>query len=112
MLNSLGTSRGKSNSGKQNKKDLDALDKIIKKTKGKSKSYVCDVTNTMKFQKIVNELPALHVLVNNAGTNRPEYFTKIKRRDMEYMVNLNLKACFNIAQICVDKMLKTKNRKK
>tara|TARA_Y100001970_G_scaffold293589_1_gene441418 strand:- start:3135 stop:3899 length:765 start_codon:yes stop_codon:yes gene_type:complete len=94
------------------KKDLDALEKIIKKTKGKSKSYVCDVTNTMKFQKIVDELPALHVLVNNAGTNRPEYFTKIKRRDMEYMVNLNLKACFNIAQICVDKMLKTKNRKK
>ena len=91
------------------KKDLDALEKIIKKTKGKSKSYVCDVTNTMKFQKIVDELPALHVLVNNAGTNRPEYFTKIKRRDMEYMVNLNLKACFNIAQICVDKMLKSKN---
>ena len=31
---------------------------------------------------------------------------------MNYLVNLNLKACFNIAQICTNKMLKTKNRKK
>ena len=31
---------------------------------------------------------------------------------MDYLVNLNLKACFNIAQICTKKMLETKNRKK
>ena len=31
---------------------------------------------------------------------------------MDYLVNLNLKACFNIAQICTKKMLSTKNRRK
>ena len=31
---------------------------------------------------------------------------------MDYIVNLNLKACFNIAQICTKKMLLLKNRKK
>ena len=31
---------------------------------------------------------------------------------MDYIVNLNLKACFNIAQICTKKMLEAKNRKK
>ena len=94
------------------KKDLDKVDKIIKKTKGSSKSFVCDVTDTIKFNSIVNSLSKLDILVNNAGSNRPEHFTKVKKEDMDYLVNLNLKACFNIAQICTKKMLKTKNRKK
>ena len=37
---------------------------------------------------------------------------KVKKSDMDYIVNLNLKACFNIAQICTKKMLQSKNRKK
>ena len=91
------------------KSDLDKVSKIIKKTKGSSQSFVCDVTNTSKFNYIVNGLSKLDILVNNAGNNRPEHFTKIKRSDMEYIVNLNLKACFNIAQICTKKMLEAKN---
>ncbi len=94
------------------KSDLDKVSQIIKKTKGSSQSFVCDVTNTSKFKSIVNSLSKLDILVNNAGSNRPEHFTKVKTENMNYLVNLNLKACFNIAQICTNKMLKTKNRKK
>ncbi len=94
------------------KSDLDKVAKIIKKTKGSSKSYVCDVTNATKFNLIVNSLNRLDVLVNNAGSNRPEHFTKVKKNDLDYIVNLNLKACFNIAQICTKKMLLAKNRRK
>ena len=94
------------------KSDLEKVSRIIKKTKGSSQSFVCDVTNTLKFNSIVNSLKRLDVLVNNAGSNRPEHFTKVKKSDMDYIVNLNLKACFNIAQICTKKMLEAKNRKK
>jgi NAD(P)-dependent dehydrogenase (short-subunit alcohol dehydrogenase family) len=90
---------------------LDKVNKIIKKTKGSSQSFVCDVTNTFKFNSIVSNLKRLDILVNNAGNNRPEHFIKVKKSDMDYMVNLNLKACFNIAQICTKKMLMAKNRK-
>ena len=93
------------------KSDLDKVNKIIKKTKGSSQSFVCDVTNTFKFNSIVSNLKRLDILVNNAGNNRPEHFIKVKKSDMDYMVNLNLKACFNIAQICTKKMLMAKNRK-
>ncbi len=48
----------------------------------------------------------------NAGTNRPEYFTKIKRKDMSEVVDLNIKASFDIAQLATKVMLKSKNRKK
>ena len=92
--------------------DLTKVNKIIKKTKGSSKSFVCDVTNIEDFKIILSKINNLDILVNNAGTNRPEHFTKVKKTDMDYIVNLNLKACFNIAQICTKKMLLSKNRKK
>jgi NAD(P)-dependent dehydrogenase (short-subunit alcohol dehydrogenase family) len=94
------------------KSDLDKLSKVIKKTRGSSKSFVCDVTNTSKFNEIVNKMIKLDILVNNAGNNRPEHFIKVKKENMDYLVNLNLKACFNIAQICAKKMLESRNRKK
>ena len=92
--------------------DLDKLSKIIKKTKGNCRSFVCDITNTEKFNLIIRSLSKLDILVNNAGTNIPEHFTKVKSGNLDYIINLNLKACFNVAQICVKKMLETKNRKK
>ena len=46
--------------------------------------------------------------MNNAGTNFPEPFEKIKQKSMNYLVDLNLKAAFNVAQLVVKKMLKNK----
>ena len=92
--------------------DLDAVSKVIKKTKGSSKSFVCDVTQPEKFKKIIQKITRLDVLVNNAGNNRPEHFTKVKKENMEYLTNLNMKAAFNVAQLCSQKMVKAKNRKK
>ena len=41
-------------------------------------------------------------------TNIPEPFEKIKQKSMNYLVDLNLKAAFNVAQLVVKKMLKNK----
>ena len=94
------------------KSDLDKVSKVIKKTKGTSKSFVCDVTNTEEFKKILKKISRLDILVNNAGNNRPEHFTKVKKENMEYLTNLNMKAAFNVAQLCSQKMVEAKNRKK
>jgi|TARA_B110000211_G_C14053071_1_gene542093 NAD(P)-dependent dehydrogenase (short-subunit alcohol dehydrogenase family) len=93
------------------KSDLIKVNKIIKKTKGSSKSFVCDVTDLAAFKLILKKIKNLDILVNNAGTNRPEHFTKVKKENMEYLTNLNMKAVFNIAQLCSQKMIKLKNRK-
>ena len=93
-------------------KDLHQVSKIIKKFKVKCKSYVCDITNYNEIKKIINKQSRIDVLVNNAGTNIPEYFTKVKTENMEYMVKINNIAAFNLAQLCAIKMIKTKNRKK
>jgi len=94
------------------KSDLIKVDKIIKKTKGSSRSFVCDVTDLTYFKAVLQNIKSLDILVNNAGTNRPEHFTKVKRENMEYLTNLNMKAVFNVAQLCARKMVKLKNRKK
>jgi len=92
--------------------DLVSVSKIIKRTKGSSKSFVCDVTKVEEFKNILKKINRLDILVNNAGNNRPEHFTKVKQENMEYLTNLNMKAAFNVAQLCSQKMVEAKNRKK
>ena len=94
------------------KKDLDSVLKIIKKFKVKCKSYPCDITNYNQIKSIVNQQQRLDILVNNAGNNIPEHFTKVKTKNMEYLVKINTIASFNVAQLCALKMIKLKNRKK
>ena len=93
-------------------KDLDSVSKVAKKYKVKSKTYVCDLTNYMKLKKIVEEQKKIDVLINNAGTNIPEHFLKIRKQDMEKVVKINTIAAFNVANLVALKMVETKNRKK
>ena len=94
------------------KKDLEKVSKIIKKFKSKCSSFVCDVTNYNQIKQIINKQKKIDILVNNAGTNIPEHFTKVQKKNMEYLVKINTVSTFNIAQLCTLKMLETKNRKK
>ena len=94
------------------KKDLDSVTKITKKLKVKCKSYTCDITNYNQIKSIINQQQRIDILVNNAGNNIPEHFTKVKTKNMEYLVKINTIAAFNVAQLCALKMIRLKNRKK
>ena len=90
--------------------DLNKLEKEIKMIKGKIVKIHCDVMNYDDLRKKIDKIKIIDVLVNNAGTNIPEPFEKIKQQSMNYLVDLNLKAAFNVAQLVVKKMLKNKKR--
>jgi len=94
------------------KKDLNEVSKIIKKYKSRCKSYTCDITNYDQIKEIINKQDKIDILINNAGNNIPEHFTKVKTENMEYLVKINTIASFNLAQLCTLKMIKAKNRKK
>jgi len=93
-------------------KDLNEVSKKVKKLRRKCESYVCDITNYNEIKEIVNRQPKIDILINNAGNNIPEHFTKVKTKNMEYLVKINTIATFNLAQLCALKMIKSKNRKK
>ena len=80
----------------RNQSELDSLSKIIKQFKVKYKSFNCDVNNYDKIKNYILKLKQLDVLVNNAGTNIPEAFLKVKASSLETMLNVNTKAVFNI----------------
>ena len=90
--------------------DLDKLQKDIKKVKGKLIKVNCDVMNYEDLKDKLKKIKIIDILVNNAGTNIPEPFEKIQQKNMNYIVDLNLKAAFNVAQLVVKKMLKNKKR--
>ncbi len=92
------------------KSDLDKLEKDIKKVKSKLVKVTCDVMDYNDLNNKLKNIKYIDVLVNNAGTNIPEPFEKIQQRSMNYLVDLNLKAAFNVAQLVVKKMLKNKKR--
>ena len=62
--------------------------------------------NYSELQEKLKKIKIIDILVNNAGTNIPEPFEKIKQQSMNYLVDLNLKAAFNVAQLVVKKMIK------
>ena len=87
------------------KSDLDKLEKDIKKTKSKLIKIHCDVMDYSDLSEKLKKVKFIDVLVNNAGTNLPEPFEKVKQQSMNYLIDLNLKSAFNVAQLVVKKML-------
>jgi NAD(P)-dependent dehydrogenase (short-subunit alcohol dehydrogenase family) len=90
--------------------DLDKLERDIKKIKGKIVKIQSDVMNYEDLKNKLEKIKIIDILVNNAGTNIPEPFVNVKQSSMNYLVDLNLKAAFNVAQLVVKKMLKNKKR--
>lgn len=93
------------------KSDLDKVKKQIVKLKRNCQIYVCDVSNYDEVKSVFKEIKKIDILINNAGTNRPDHFVKIKKEDMDYVVDLNIKAAFHVAQMGAKIMIKSKNRK-
>ena len=91
--------------------DLNKVEKQINKLKRKCTVFECDVSNVEEVKSVFKQINSLDILINNAGTNRPDHFTKIKKEDMDYVVDLNIKAAFHVAQMATKVMLKSKNRK-
>lgn len=70
----------------------------------------CDVTKSAEVTRLVASIPALDVLVNNAGTNIPEPFVEVSEAHLDRLIALNVRAAFLVAQAAAKKMLEGKTR--
>ena len=97
----------------RNHEELNALKKSLGK---KCHVVTCDLSKKDEIIELIKKadefMGYIDILVNNAGNNIPEHFTKVKTKDMEYLVRIKTIATFNLAQLCALKMIKLKNRKK
>jgi len=69
----------------------------------KVRTLVADVRDTFGVRQLVQGLPHLDGLVNNAGHNIPERIEDVGELSFDAIFDLNVRAAFFVAQACVAK---------
>lgn len=85
--------------------EIEAGAKAIRAAGGSAEAAVLDVADRAAVAAFFAARPAFHVLVNNAGTNRPKPMTEVSEADYDAVLDLNLKAAFFVAQACARRMI-------
>jgi NAD(P)-dependent dehydrogenase (short-subunit alcohol dehydrogenase family) len=91
--------------------DLDEAANEIRERGGRAQPCACDVTDAAALKRAIAALPALDVMVNNAGTNIPEPFVDVSEEHLDRLLGLNVRAAFFAAQAAAKKMLEAPDRK-
>jgi NAD(P)-dependent dehydrogenase (short-subunit alcohol dehydrogenase family) len=91
--------------------DLGEAASEIRKRGGRARLCACDVTDAAQLKRAIASLPALDVMVNNAGTNIPEPFVEVSEEHLDRLLGLNVRAAFLAAQAAAKKMLEAPERK-
>ena len=71
---------------------------------GRALAHILDVTRTDQAQALVEELPALSVLVNNAGIFEVKDFFALTEVDFERMYAVNTVPMFTLARLAAPRM--------
>lgn len=72
-----------------------------------AQAVALDVSNLDAVAAFFAQAEPFHVLVNNAGTNRPKPMLDVTEADYDAVIDLNLKAAFFVAQACARRMIET-----
>jgi NAD(P)-dependent dehydrogenase (short-subunit alcohol dehydrogenase family) len=68
-------------------------------------AILLDVSDVTSVKTFFSTNPAYHILVNNAGTNRPRSMWEVSEEDFDTVFDLNVKSAFFVAQACAQKMI-------
>ena len=64
-----------------------------------------DISDIAAVKAFFAARPAFHILVNNAGTNRPKSVWDVSEEDYDAVLDLNVKSAFFVAQACLHQMI-------
>jgi NAD(P)-dependent dehydrogenase (short-subunit alcohol dehydrogenase family) len=80
----------------------------IRQRSGSAEALPLDVTDIQAVSDAVAAQEPFHVLFNNAGGNRPQPFIDFKVEDYDFMMHLNVRAAFFVAQAVAKRMVEAK----
>ena len=72
---------------------------------GSTDAAVLDVTDLAAVTAFFAGREAFHILVNNAGTNRPKPMWEASEDDFDAVMGLNVKSAFFVAQACARRLI-------
>ena len=84
---------------------------LIEKTAkeiGAKAFFVCDITDFESCKIMIEKINGVDILVNNAGAYVWAAVEKTKQKDINALIDLNIKAPYNLISLCVDKMKQNK----
>ena len=90
--------------------EIEAGAQAIRDAGGKADAVVLDVADLPAVADFFARSDPFHVLVNNAGTNRPMPMWEVSEGDYDAVLDLNVKSAFFVAQGCAKRMLETGTR--
>jgi NAD(P)-dependent dehydrogenase (short-subunit alcohol dehydrogenase family) len=82
----------------RNAEQLNELALEIVSRGGKARAVPCDVTQAAEVQAAFRALERCDVLINNAGTNRPQPFLEVDPQTLDELLALNVRSMFVTAQ--------------
>lgn len=85
--------------------EIEAGAEAIRAAGGIANAAILDVSDIAAVTAFFEERPAYHILVNNAGTNRPKPMWDVTEEDYDAVIDLNVKSAFFVAQACVKRMI-------
>ena len=72
------------------------------------KIYHGDLSKNLFLNQISKKISYVHNLINNAASRNDDHLFKVKKKDLDYLINLNFKSTFLMSQIFSKKMIKRK----
>jgi NAD(P)-dependent dehydrogenase (short-subunit alcohol dehydrogenase family) len=82
----------------------------IRANGGSAEALVLDVLDDVAVQRAIALAQPYHILINNAGGNRPQPFVDFKTEDLDALLNLNIRSAFIVAQAVAKRMVETGTR--
>jgi NAD(P)-dependent dehydrogenase (short-subunit alcohol dehydrogenase family) len=90
------------------KAEIEAAAEAIRARGQSAEALVLDVTDLAATRAAIERAEPFHILVNNAGTNRPALLPDVTIEDFDAIFNLNVRAAFFVAQAVAMRLLAAK----
>ena len=79
------------------------------RSRGQNAAHIAlDVRNVQAVRKAIAGHEPFDVLVNNAGTNKPAPFVDVKVEDFDFVVSLNVRAAYFVAQAVARRLIEAR----
>jgi NAD(P)-dependent dehydrogenase (short-subunit alcohol dehydrogenase family) len=85
--------------------EIEAAAAALRERGHKANALALDVTDLAAMQAAIAARAPFHVLVNNAGTNRPAFFADVTVADFDEVFAINVRAAFFVAQAVAKRLL-------
>lgn len=90
------------------RKDIEDATTGIRATGGEADAMSLDVTDLDAMRKAIAQAAPFDILVNNAGSNRPAPFVEVKIEDFDFIMGLNVRSAFFVAQAVAKRLVEAR----